>query len=194
MPRPLADRLRAATATCPDVETLARVVFETIAPDVPFDFACLATTDPASELITRAFKSRPVDIGDEDFAAAEYGAPDVNQFAELARRPAPVGVLSLDTRGEPGRCRRFREFMAPVFGFTDELRLACRARNTTWGALALYRGPGEPAFTQADADLLVPVHELIAEQLQRVLFAGNAPGPSAEAAVLLVGADDTVTT
>jgi len=35
---------------------------------VPFEFGCLATTDPATGLITGAVKTGPTDMGDEDFA------------------------------------------------------------------------------------------------------------------------------
>ncbi|MEO8828497.1 hypothetical protein, partial [Lapillicoccus sp.] len=119
---------------------MARKVFETVAVDVPFAFACLATTDPANGLITGTTKSHPLTVSDEELAAAEYGEPDVNLFADLALRPLPVGVLSVDTNGRPDSCRRFREFVVPNFGFTDELRLACRAGGTTWALLGLYRG------------------------------------------------------
>ena len=193
--RSLADRLGTATSASADLEALARAIFHTIAADVPFTFACLATTDPASGLITRAFKSRALAIGDEDFAASEYGEPDINQFSEVAKRPIPVGVLSIDTGGRPDRCRRFRDFMAPTFGFTDELRLVCRARNATWGALALYRGVDEPPFTRRDAQLLAGVHELLADSVQRTLFTGDSSSRPATggAAVLIVDSGDQVT-
>ncbi|WP_375481590.1 response regulator transcription factor [uncultured Jatrophihabitans sp.] len=192
--RPLAERLDAATAHCADLESLSRAVFDTVARDISFAFACLASTDPATELIARAFKSHPLAIGEEGFAAAEYGGPDVNQFAELVRRPVPVGALSHDTGGHPDSCRRMREFMTPRFGFTDELRLACRARDTTWAVLALYRGPGEDAFTPRDAEVLGAVHETIAVAVQRTLFTGPAASPGAGgAAVLIVDADDRLT-
>ena len=195
----LADRLRAvtdATAATGDVEALGTAVFGAVAAYVPFGFACLATTDPASELITRAVKSRPLPIGDEAFAAAEYGGPDVNRFTDLAPRPVPVGVLSIDTDGHPESCRRFRDFLAPTFGFTDELRLACRVQGTTWGALAFYREAGEPSFTRDDAELLGAVHEIVALALRRALFTprpGGGPDPAGDAAVLVVDGADSVT-
>lgn len=107
-----------------DREALARTVYTAVARHVSFDFACFATTDPATGLITWASKTRDLGVGDEEFAATEYGPPDVNGFAEIARRRPPVGVLSVDTDGRPELCRRHREFMAPSFGFTDELRVA----------------------------------------------------------------------
>ena len=51
--------------------------------EVPFAFGCLATTDPTSGLITWAYKTHPLEIGD------------------IARRSEPVGVLSIDTAGRP---------------------------------------------------------------------------------------------
>ncbi len=51
---------------------------------VPFVFGCFATLDPASGLIGRTYKTRSLGVGDEEFAALEYGAPDINRFAEIA--------------------------------------------------------------------------------------------------------------
>ena len=191
----LAERLTSRINPMVDVDTVARAVFDAVGEAVPSAFACLATTDPASGLITGAYKSSPLPMGDEEFSAAEYGGPDINQFAELARRPEPVGVLSIDTGGDPDRSRRFREFMRPRFGFTDELRLACRTQGTTWGALALYRGASEPPFTEHDAALVAGVHEIIAAALRRVLFAPSRGGASStmSSAVLIVDAVDRVT-
>ncbi len=192
--RSLSDRLEGATA-CGDLETLAQRIFAAVAAEVPFAFACLATTDPASELITRAFKSHPLPINDEGFAAVEYGEPDLNQFAELTRRPVPVGALSIDTEGQPQLCRRMREYMTPRFGFTDELRVVCRARSTTWAVLGLYRAADEPAFTRRETEVLAGVHGLIASAVQRTLFASNGANAQAadDAAVLVVDPEDRVT-
>ena len=181
-------------AACGDLETLARAVFDTIARDVDFSFACLATTDPVSGLINATYKSAPLPMGDEEFAAAEYGGPDVNQFAEIAVRPVPVGVLSVDTGGDVARCRRLHEYMTPRFGFTDELRLACRGQQTVWGLMGIYRSAGEPCFTAADGRLLATVHETIADGIRLALFtdAVSRRGPEVPA-VLLIDADDQLT-
>jgi DNA-binding CsgD family transcriptional regulator len=169
-------------------------VFKTIRGDVDFSFACLATTDPVSGLINAAYKSMPLPMGDEDFAAAEYGGPDVNLFDEISRRPEPVGVLSVDTDGDVARCRRLREYMTPQFGFTDELRLACRGQQTVWGLVALYRGAGEPPFTAAEGRLLAGVHEMIADGIRLTLFTERFSRPGSPAsAVLIIDADDRVT-
>jgi DNA-binding CsgD family transcriptional regulator len=193
--RPLADRLRSATSTASAVEAMARAVFLTVARDVPFDFACLATTDPASGLITGAFKSSPLPLGDEEFAAAEYGEPDLNQFVDVAARAVPVAVLSVDTGGHPERCRRLREYMTPQFGFVDEIRLACRAGGTTWALLGLYRTVAQPCFTAAEGRTLAGAHEVVADAVRRALFSdtGAAPGAPRIPVVLVVDDADRVT-
>jgi DNA-binding CsgD family transcriptional regulator len=195
--RALADRLGAAMGTAHDLPALAQAVYRTVARHVPYDFACFATTDPASGLVTWASKTRDLGVGDEEWSALEYGPPDVNSFAEIAGRRPPVGVLSIDTDGHPETCRRHRDLLAPRFGATDELRLVFLGRGACWAALALYRGPGDPPFTRAEAEALGGVAEPVAEAVQRRLFeVGGVPAPEATGAgpaVLIVDAADRVT-
>lgn len=193
--RSLAERLTAATAGCEDIDGLAQAVFDAVAGDVPFAFACLATTDPVSGLINAAYKSHDLPVGDQEFAASEYGEPDINQFRELAERAVPVGVLSVDTDGEPGRCRRLSEYMTPMFGFTDELRLVCRGPQTVWGLVALYRADGEPFFTAEDGARVATGREIIADGIRRTLFAGTTSriGGGATTVVMIIDSDDRVT-
>ncbi|MEO6996683.1 MAG: helix-turn-helix transcriptional regulator [Terracoccus sp.] len=193
--QPLPDALEVRARHCVDLAEVARAVCDVLHTRVPYDFGCLAVTDPATGLISWAYKSRPLLVGDEEFAAAEYGGSDINQFAEIAARRDPVGVLSIDTGGDLGSCRRFRDFLAPRFGFTDELRVVFRVRGLTWGALALYRGPGEPAFTAEEGRTGASVQVQIAMLIRRALFRpalpnpGSPPGP----AVIIVDTEDRVT-
>lgn len=194
--RPLSEVLQSRARHCTDLEDVAAAVCSVVGGQIPYDFGCLATLDPLTGLISWAYKSRPLDIGDEEFAAAEYGGGlDVNQFAEIATRPDPVGALSIDTAGEPQTCRRFRDFLAPRFGFTDELRVVFRAQGLTWGALAIHRGPGEPPFTSDDARTAVSVQGQVAELIQRALFHPRKPAASAPSgpSVIVVDAADRVT-
>lgn len=188
----LRSRTEQALLPCEDIEALAAAVFAAVAAEVPFAFACLASLDPVSGLITRAVKSHPLDIGDQEFAAAEYGEPDVNRFTEISARAVPVGVLSVDTGGRPESCRRMREYMTPVFGFVDEVRVACRSGRTTWGALALYRRAGEPGFTRWDGEAVVRIHEVVAAALKRVLVAPAAQPIEAPPTVLVLDERDRV--
>lgn len=193
--RPLGDVLALRARGCADLSDVAASVCDAVRTRIPYDFGCLATTDPSTGLISWAYKSRPLDVGDEEFAAAEYGGPDVNQFAEIGSRTEPVGVLSIDADGDLDSCRRFRDFLIPRFGFTDELRVVFRDQSLTWGVLAIYRGAGEPAFTAHEARVAASVHTQVAELIQRTLFRPRptssiaAVGPS----VIVVDADDRVT-
>jgi hypothetical protein len=112
-------------------------VYSSVARYVPYDFACFAVTDPTSGMVTWASKTRSLGVGDEEFAAVEYGPPDLNSYAEIAARNPPVGALSMDTDGHPERCRRHRELMLPRFGFTDELRVLFPSRGVNWGGMAM---------------------------------------------------------
>ena len=135
-------------------------------------------------------------VGDEEFAAVEYGPPDVNSFAELAHRCPPVGALSLDTDGHPERCRRHRELMLPRFGFTDELRVVFPSRGVIWGGMALYRARNDPPFNAGDVDQLAGITHLIGAALARSLFRSTPhpnPGDGAVQAVLIVDGTDHLT-
>ncbi|MEP9364343.1 LuxR C-terminal-related transcriptional regulator [Nocardioides sp. CN2-186] len=198
--RDLDARLREAIAPDLDRAALAEVVYAEVARYVPYDFACFATTDPASGVITWASKTRSLGVGDEEFAATEYGPPDVNKFEDIARRSPPVGALHLDTDGDPDSCRRHRDYMRPRFGFTDELRAAFVSRGATWGALALYRAAGDPPFTADDAAQVAGSLETVAAAIQRSLFSlppdqrtQPAQVESDGPAVLIVDASDQVT-
>jgi DNA-binding CsgD family transcriptional regulator len=200
----LADRIGDAAGRCLNLPALAEAVCTAIAQDISFDFGCFATIDPATGLISWAYKTRPLGVGDEELAAGEYGEADINSFAEISQRRPSVGVLSIDTAGRLDTCRRYRDFLRPRFGFSDELRVVFNNRGASWGALAIYRGEGDPAFSMADARKLAASGELVAAAIQRVLFgwdayqslsgaAGRTVADGSGPAVLIIDADDHVT-
>lgn len=195
--RCLGDRLSDAIGPGLDRAELAEVVYAELASYVPFDFACLATTDPASGLITWTSKTRDLGVGDEEFAASEYGEPDVNKFEDLARRRPPVGALHIDTGGNLTACRRHREFMAPRFGFGDELRAVFVSRGISWGALGVYRRQGDQPFSAGDVTQVVGAIGTVAQAIQRSLFrlpsGRDASGVMGEGpAILIVDKSDEV--
>ena len=145
-----------------------------IATDIALDFGCFATLDPATGLISWAYKTRPLGVGDEEIAAAEYGEADINNFAEISQRRPPAGILSIDTAGRLDTCRRYRDLRQPRFGFTDELRVVFNSCGASWGALAIYRGAGDPTFALASAHKLAASGEIAAMAIQQILFSRNA--------------------
>lgn len=194
--RALAARLRDATEARADLPSLAGAVYAAVASEIPFAFACFATCDPATGLLSWSSKTRPLGCGDEEFAAVEFGGPDINTLAEIARRDPPAGALWLDTGGRLETCRRYEEFLRPRFGFTDELRVVFRSRAASWGALALYREGEDGPFTAADVRELGAVSELLAGAVQRTLFSlkpASGTAPAAGPAVLIIDAADQIT-
>jgi DNA-binding CsgD family transcriptional regulator len=134
---------------------------------VPFDHACWHTVDPATMLFTGVTKDS---LDDEvRLPYHEYALADVNKWADLARRPTPVGVLREATAGEPHRSPRYRELLAPR-GISAEVRLALVADGACWGAAGIYRDAGRPDFSDQEAGLLARAGQRLAHGYRRALL------------------------
>lgn len=163
---------------------------------VPFEFACLATTDPATGLITGAYKSHPSDSMDAEFARLEYAVEDINQFHDLATRATPVGVLERDTAGHPDRCIRYREFLRPCFSHGHELRAVFRSAHGVWGVIGMYRPVGQIGFRDDEAGFLATVSKTVAEGLsaRAIRQAAMTVGTCGPAALILTSDDRPIAT
>lgn len=182
--RELADLAR----TAPDIRGFGAAVCAAVARAVPHDASCFTTADPDTGLLGEVVRSPCLDGGDEALAHYEYGMDDVNPFRVLARRRLPVGLLHRDTRGRPEECARFREYLGPGLGFTDEARVVFRAAGLTWGTLALYRSSG--VFDGEDGQVLGAANPVVPTGISRLLRAGvSPPARMTESAVLVVGSD-----
>jgi DNA-binding CsgD family transcriptional regulator len=104
--------------------------------------------------------------------------------------------MHLATGGQVDRSLRMAEFMRPHFGFTDELRVACRDRDQLWGGLCLFRGADAPAFGAEEVELLAALSPLLAQGLRTGMLASLAvspsPRPGSGPAVLIIGADNQI--
>lgn len=155
-------RLSALITESATSEEFSAAVCDLLGQAVPFDYACLATTDPSTGLITGVVKTDSGDSADEEFARYEFGLPDdYLLFADMARRSVPVAVLHTETSGQPERSRHFREFLRPRFSHGHEWRAVFRAGGQMWGAAGLYRstGPGgsprpKPIWSRPSANSL----------------------------------------
>lgn len=134
----------------------------------PVDAACWHGLDPETRLMTTA---NPVELFDGGFitpetehVASEYAREDVNQFAVLASRRTPVGILSETTRGRPERSACYREFLEP-FGTPHEMRVAMVTRGRVWGCVVLHRTKDTGDFTAAEARHMARLSRPIAERL-----------------------------
>jgi DNA-binding CsgD family transcriptional regulator len=157
---------------------------------IPFDHACWHTVDPTSMLFTGVTKDS---LEDElRLPYHEYAVPDVNQWADLARRPTPVGILSEGTGGRLEASPRYRQLLAP-YGVTAELRAAFMSGGSCWGACGIYRDRGRSDFSADEARLLSRVGQQLADGYRRALMlaardrAGAVSGRTEPGLVLLDG-------
>lgn len=150
-----------------DWATLSLQVGEALRRAMPFDHACWHTVDPATMLFTGVAKDS---LNDEvRLPYHEYAIADVNQWADLARRAHPVGILSHDTGGRLESSPRYRELLRPV-GVGPELRAAFMADGTCWGACGIYRQRDRADFTPDEARLLGRVGRHLADGYRRALL------------------------
>ncbi|HVL94698.1 MAG TPA: helix-turn-helix transcriptional regulator [Solirubrobacteraceae bacterium] len=168
-----------------------------------FDAACWHALDPETLLLTTAHPEELLAGGfmtpetEADVArtvlASEYERDDYNAFAALARRRAPVGILSEATRGRPERSPRFSEWLGPR-DMPFEMRAALVTRGRAWGCVVFHRSAGRGDFTRDEARLMARLSRPIAEGLRDAIRADAARQPFDEDApgMVVLGRGDEV--
>jgi DNA-binding CsgD family transcriptional regulator len=131
-------------------EGVRRSILRGIRRQVPVDAAFFAVTDPETLLFASAFAEAPLVESGALFFENELRGADANRFVDLARAHAPVATLDRATCGAWSKSARWRELIAPL-GLGDEMRVALRAGDTTWGFLCLHRA-GKSPFTPREVD------------------------------------------
>ncbi len=159
-----------------DLATLWQGCTEVLSPVLPHWWTpCWYTLDPASLLITSHYHAG-LDEFPHDWLISEYYDDDVNQLADVVRSRAGIATLIEATGGQPHTSARWHRNMA--MGGDQELIAALRTRaGQVWGAVGLYRAPGEPAFTEADKAFLRRVTPVLADGVRRALLFGQAREP-----------------
>ena len=181
-----------------DVDTFMQEALDSVSRAVPHVGACIATVDPSTLLLTGTHKFgdlRGRDEHDHQWGLIEYGEPEPDSFSVLARAESAAAGVHVTTAGETHRSRRLTEFMAPLFGYTDELRVVFRDRGQVWGGAALFRDGSDGCFGQEDVDLLGNLSVAMSVGLRAGLLArlASAPPPvPVGPAVIIVAADDSV--
>jgi GAF domain-containing protein len=120
-----------------DVASLVCEADELVDSVLPHEGACWHTTDPAT-LIETTYHTVDLPPRHERVAELEYGVPDYNKFAMLARARRHSGVLSEATGGHLHRSARYREIMHPM-GYTGELRASLVVDGACWGSIVVFR-------------------------------------------------------
>jgi DNA-binding CsgD family transcriptional regulator len=170
------DRIARLAAQPRDLAAFWRSSTDVIGRVVPYYWTpCWYTLDPASLLITSHFHDGMPHFPAE-WLADEYYRDDVGNLADVARSDTGVCTLHEATGGDPSGSPRWHRNM--TMGGDQELTVRLRANSgEVWGALSLYREPGEPSFGDADKRFLRAVAPHLAEGARRALLVGEASDP-----------------
>jgi DNA-binding CsgD family transcriptional regulator len=170
-----ADRIAEFSLRGHDLVTFWGECTEVLEAAVPhYDKPCWYTLDPASLLITSHFHD-----GLPEYPAKmllhEYYDDDVNQVADVARSESGISTLHEATGGDPSSSPTWHMNMA--MGGDQELIAALRTSGAVWGAVGLYRAPGEPMFDGDEKALLKAIGPDLATGARTGLLVGEARDP-----------------
>lgn len=168
--RRLAPAIRDAAATSTGAYAFRRRVLELVGDHIPFEAACLATTEPTAmlptSLTTLGYEGPDIYATVLDI---EYGAdPEPGSFDTMRGRPVPVRTHREATGGRPRSSRFYAEVLAPN-GLDHEVRMIFRDdHGLAWGACTLARSGAD--FSEDEADALGSVVGEVAHGLSSTLF------------------------
>jgi DNA-binding CsgD family transcriptional regulator len=158
-----------------DLVTLWRECTEVLEATVPhYDRPCWYTIDPASLLITSHYHDGLPAYPPEMLYHEYYGA-DVNQISEVVRSESGIFTLHEATAGDPSSSPSWHLNMA--MGGDQEMIAALRRRGEVWGAVGLYRAPGEPMFDSHEKAFLKAIAPDLAYGARAGLLVGEARNP-----------------
>ena len=140
-----------------------------------YDNPCWYTVDPASLLITSHYHD-----GLPEYPAKmlrhEYYGDDVNQIADVVRSEPGISTLHEATGGDPSSSPTWHMNMA--MGGDQEMIAALRTgHGVVWGAVGLYRAPGEPMFNSDEKAFLRTIAPDLATGARTGLLVGEARDP-----------------
>lgn len=182
-----------------DLDTFLEEAIASVARALPCVSVCVGTNDPVTHMLTSARKYgdlRNRNTHDHEFGLVEYGTVEPTAFTELARAEVPAAGVHLMTQGEVERSGRMSTFTKPRFGYADEARLAFRDGRDVWGAMALFRGPGDTPFDAVEVEFLASLSGPFAHGVRTGMLARLAdarpPASITGPAVVIVGPDDQI--
>jgi DNA-binding CsgD family transcriptional regulator len=169
------DRLLELSRRGADLVTFWRDCTEVLATAIPHhDRPCWYTLDPASLLITSHYHDGlpqyPLKM-----LQHEYYDDDVNQISDVARSASGISTLHEATGGDPSSSPSWH--MNMTMGGDQEMIAALRTRGAVWGAVGLYRAPGEPLFDSEEKKFLTAVAPALAQGARTGLLVGEASDP-----------------
>jgi DNA-binding CsgD family transcriptional regulator len=139
-----------------------------------YDKPCWYTLDPASLLITSHYHDGLPEFP-PDVLNHEYYGDDVNQISDVVRSEAWISTLHEATGGDPSSSPSWHMNMA--MGGDQEMIAALRTGGAVWGAVGLYRAPGEPMFDSEEKAFLRAIAPDLATGARTGLLVGEARDP-----------------
>jgi DNA-binding CsgD family transcriptional regulator len=170
------DRIARLAGQGLDLVRFWRASTEALSSAVPHYLApCWFTLDPASLLVTSHFDEGVPELPPQ-WLLHEYYQDDVNKLADVARSTRGISTLHEATGGDPTSSPRWHFNMA--LGGDQELIVALRTQaGDVWGALGLYREPGQPLFDAQELSFVRAIAPSLAEGARRALLVGEATDP-----------------
>jgi DNA-binding CsgD family transcriptional regulator len=170
-----AERIAELSASGYDLVTFWRECTEVLEAAVShYDKPCWYTLDPGSLLITSHYHD-----GLPEYPAKmlrhEYYGDDVNQISDVVHSQSGISTLHEATGGDPSSSPSWHMNMA--MGGDQEMIAALRTGGAVWGAVGLYRAPGEPLFDSEDKALLQAIGPDLARGARTGLLVGEARDP-----------------
>ena len=147
-------------------------VLEAAVPHV--DKPCWYTIDPASLLITSHYHDGLPEYPLK-MLRHEYYGEDVNQISDVVRSESGISTLHEAAGGDPSSSPSWQ--MNMEMGGDQEMIAALRIGGEVWGAVGLYRAPGEPMFDDKDKAVLKAAGPHLAAGARTGLLVGEARDP-----------------
>jgi DNA-binding CsgD family transcriptional regulator len=169
------DRIAELSRRGYDLVTFWQECTEVLEAAVPhYDKPCWYTLDPASLLITSHYHEGlpkyPLKM-----LRHEYYGDDVNQISKVVRSKAGVSTLHEATGGDPSSSPSWHMNMA--MGGDQEMIAALRTGGAVWGAVGLYRAPGERMFDSEEKTFLKAIGPDLATGARTGLLVGEVRDP-----------------
>jgi DNA-binding CsgD family transcriptional regulator len=158
-----------------DLVTFWQECTEVLEAAVPhYDKPCWYTLDPTSLLITSHYHDGLPEFPPE-MLRHEYYGDDVNKVSDVVRSESGISTLHEATGGRPEASASWH--MNMEMGGDQELIAALRAGGEVWGAVGIYRAPGESLFDTDEKAFLRAVGPDLATGARTGLLVGEAEDP-----------------
>ena len=169
-----------------DLAALWDAATDAIVEAVPqYRWPCFFTLDPATVIAT-SHRAKHIPVLPSEWLAAEHFADDPLKITAVARSERGILTLEEATGGDLERSPKYRLGLAE-YGAEQAVVVGLRTREgEVWGALQVFREPGQPTFSAEELEFLRSISVPLAEGAKRALLIGEAQDPDEPAAPGLV--------